>query len=107
LTFDRTVGTLRWLATNGLRIFLQFWYTRRPMFWLPSGWVPGYVEWALSFPRAPVGSISIQIWAGACAAVIGLLSVAVASACILGGGVGRVGTSQPVTMGVGGEKKEL
>ena len=44
------------------------------MFWLPQGWVPYPVEWVLSFPRAPVGSISINMWAMACAAVIGMVS---------------------------------
>ena len=41
--------------------------------------MPYYVEWLLSFPRAPLGSISIQIWAGACAAVISLVSAAFVS----------------------------
>jgi hypothetical protein len=44
------------------------------MFWIPKGWVPYYAEWLLSFPRAPLGSISIQAWALACGAVILLVS---------------------------------
>lgn len=44
------------------------------MFWLPEGWVPYYAEWLLSFPRAPLGSISIQAWFVACGAVILLAS---------------------------------
>ena len=32
------------------------------MFWVPEGWVPGVVEWGLAFPRAPRGSVSIQVW---------------------------------------------
>ena len=47
------------------------------MFWIPRRWLPWYIEWLLAFPRAPTGSISIQIWAGACAAVIQLLSSAI------------------------------
>lgn len=39
------------------------------MFWLPQDWVPGYVEWVLSFPRAPCGSVSVQVWSFACAQV--------------------------------------
>lgn len=39
--------------------------------------MPGYVEWVLSFPRAPIGSISIQIWAIACASIIAMVSEAV------------------------------
>jgi hypothetical protein len=47
------------------------------MFWLPKGWVPYYGEWLLSFPRAPLGSISIQAWVLACGAVILLVSDAI------------------------------
>lgn len=47
------------------------------MFWLPKGWVPYYGEWLLSFPRAPLGSISIQAWGLACGAVILLVSDAI------------------------------
>jgi len=47
------------------------------MFWLPQGWVPYYAEWLLSFPRAPLGSISIQAWVLACGAVILLVSDAI------------------------------
>jgi hypothetical protein len=43
------------------------------MFWLPQGWVPYHVEWVLSFPRAPLGSISINVWAIACGSVIGMV----------------------------------
>jgi hypothetical protein len=44
------------------------------MFWIPQGWVPYYAEWLLSFPRAPLGSISIQAWTLACGAIILLVS---------------------------------
>jgi tail-anchored protein insertion receptor len=47
------------------------------MFWLPQGWMPYYAEWLLSFPRAPLGSVSIQAWALACSAVILLVSDAI------------------------------
>lgn len=53
------------------------------MFWLPAGWVPYYVEWILSFPRAPLGSISIQVWTAACAAAIALASEALAAIWVL------------------------
>ncbi len=76
-SFDGIVTTGRWAGTNGLRLFLQFWYAKRPMFWLSQGLVPGYAEWLLAFPRAPRGSVSIQIWGAACATVIHLLSAAV------------------------------
>lgn len=57
-----------------MKIFLPFWYSKQPMFWLPKGWFPYYVEWILSFPRAPRGSISIVSWQLACNGVIGLIS---------------------------------
>jgi tail-anchored protein insertion receptor len=47
------------------------------MFWLPHGWMPYYAEWLLSFPRAPLGSVSIQGWVLACGAVILLVSDAI------------------------------
>src|ERR1700709_1600592 len=73
-TFDSAINTLRWLGTNGLRMLLQFWFSKQPMFWIPSGWVPYYAEWLLSFPRAPLGSISIQAWVLACGAIILLVN---------------------------------
>lgn len=72
--FDSTITAVRWIGTNGLRLFLSFWFQKQPMFWIPQGWVPYYAEWLLSFPRAPLGSISIQAWSLACAAVITLAS---------------------------------
>lgn len=42
------------------------------MFDLPPGWLPYPVEWVLSFPRAPLGTVSIQVWGSVCATVISL-----------------------------------
>ena len=53
------------------------------MFWIPKGWVPGYVEWVLSFPRAPTGSVSILIWEMACATVVQMVLAAAASVLVL------------------------
>lgn len=72
--FTAVVGTARWLGTNGLRLILQFWFSKWPMFWIPRGWLPGFGEWLLSFPRAPIGSVSVQMWSMACASVIALMS---------------------------------
>ncbi|CZT08731.1 hypothetical protein WAI453_006139 [Rhynchosporium graminicola] len=99
--FDSAVSTLRWLGTNGLRMFLQFWYSKQAMFWIPKGWVPYYAEWLLSFPRAPLGSVSIQAWALACGAVVLLVSdAAVAS-------IGLVKGSGIATTGVKTEKEAM
>jgi hypothetical protein len=43
------------------------------MFWIPQGWVPYYAEWLLSFPKAPLGSVSINVWILACTAAISLV----------------------------------
>ena len=53
------------------------------MFWIPAGWVPYYVEWILSFPRAPLGSVSINVWGIACASMIALVAEAIAAAWVL------------------------
>jgi tail-anchored protein insertion receptor len=90
-TFDRAVSASRWLGTNGLRIFLQFWYSKQAMFWIPRGWVPYYAEWLLSFPRAPLGSISIQAWFLACTAIIILVSDALVAIVAL---VARLGSGK-------------
>ncbi|KAL9013122.1 MAG: hypothetical protein Q9173_002165 [Seirophora scorigena] len=82
-SFAKATTVLRWLATNGLRFFLQFWFARHPMFWIPRGWVPGYVEFLMAFPRAPRGSVSIQIWGIACATVVQMVGAAVAAGWIL------------------------
>jgi len=69
-------------------MFLQFWYSKQAMFWIPKGWVPYYAEWLLSFPRAPLGSISIQAWALACGAIILLVSDATVALVALFSGAG-------------------
>jgi hypothetical protein len=53
--------------------FLPFWYSKEPMFWLPYGWFPYYVEWFAAFPRAPTGSVSIAVWQWACTGMITLI----------------------------------
>lgn len=44
------------------------------MFWLPHGWFPYYAEWIISFPRAPLGSVSIASWQLACTGLLTLIS---------------------------------
>lgn len=79
-SFDKTITTVRWLSTSGARYFLPFWYSREPMFWLPHGWFPYYAEWLISFPRAPLGSVSVASWQLACTGVITLVADAVGAA---------------------------
>ena len=82
-TFTRTVTILRYLSTNGLRLLIQFYYAKTPMFWIPKGWVPNYAAFLLAFPRAPRGSVSVQMWGIACATVVQMVFAAVAAALIL------------------------
>ena len=101
--FDSAVGVLRWLGTNGLRMFIQFWFSKQALFWLPKGWVPGYIEWILAFPRAPTGSISIQVWGIACASAISIVSASITAAAALlmeEKGTDK-GKGEPMKMGAG------
>ena len=82
-SFDSKANTLRFVLTTGARMGIGFAYTKQPMFWLPKGWVPYYVEWILSFPKAPIGAVSIQVWLAACGAVINLVGKALAAAGVL------------------------
>ncbi|KAH7085148.1 CHD5-like protein-domain-containing protein [Paraphoma chrysanthemicola] len=82
-TFTSAVSTLRWLGTQGLRFILQFWFAKSPMFWMPAGWVPYYAEWILSFPRAPLGSVSINVWGIACASMIALATEGLSAVWVL------------------------
>ena len=59
--------------TTGVRTFVFFWFSKQPIFWMPKGAVPSYVEWGLSFPRAPQGSVSIQVWSFAVGQMVTLL----------------------------------
>ncbi|KAE8350353.1 Protein get1 [Aspergillus coremiiformis] len=78
-SFDWSVKIARWLSTNGVKIFLQFWYSKTPVFALPDAWFPYYVQWILSFPRAPMGSVSVHVWNSVCAAAISALAELVTS----------------------------
>lgn len=70
------------------------------MFWIPKDWVPYYAEWLLSFPRAPLGSISIQAWALACGAIILLVSDAIVALVALFSGLktAQDGKGEPMQM---------
>ena len=77
--FDKYLTGGRWLITRVPQWLLPFWYGKEPMFWLPHGWFPYYAEWLLSFPRAPMGSVSIVSWQVACTMVVALVGDFVAS----------------------------
>lgn len=73
-SFDKYLTAIRMLITKVPQYFLPFWYGKEPMFWLPYGWFPYYAEWIISFPRAPMGSVSAPSWQLACSGVVTLLS---------------------------------
>ncbi|KAH6603919.1 hypothetical protein Trco_007365 [Trichoderma cornu-damae] len=72
--FDSTLTAMRFLLTRAPQYLIPFWYATEPMFWLPHGWFPYYAEWIISFPRAPLGSVSIASWQLACTGIVTLLS---------------------------------
>lgn len=73
--------------------------------------MPGYVEWLLAFPRAPTGSVSIQIWGIACATIVQLVGAAVVAGMVLvreqQQGRQKMKMGSEVTGGQGEGKKEL
>lgn len=71
------------------------------MFWIPRGWVPRYVEWILAFPRAPTGSVSIQMWGVSCATVVQLVGAAVVAGVVLAGERRLGGQKQDEKMAMG------
>jgi hypothetical protein len=77
--FDTQAGFVRWASTSGAGWAVSLWYRREPIFWIPEGWVPGYVEWGLSFPKAPIGSVSIQVWTFAVAQVLRVVAPVIGS----------------------------
>lgn len=73
-SFDWAIKIARWVSTSGLKLFLQFRYNSTPVFVLPPGWFPYYVEWVLSFPKAPMGSVSVQVWSSVCGVAVRVLA---------------------------------
>ncbi|KAI1618646.1 CHD5-like protein-domain-containing protein [Exophiala viscosa] len=72
-SFDTKASAIRWTCTSGLRLFLQFWHAKTPVFTYPRGWFPWYVEYVLGFPRCPYGGVSINVWSMACGTAIALM----------------------------------
>ena len=77
--FDTQIGFIRWASTSGAGWAISLWYRREPVFWIPEGWVPGYIEWGLSFPKAPIGSVSIQVWTFAITQVLRVIAPVIGS----------------------------
>ncbi|EYE97844.1 guided entry of tail-anchored proteins factor 1 [Aspergillus ruber CBS 135680] len=73
-SFDWAIKIARWVSTSGLKLFLQFRYNSTPVFVLPPGWFPYFVEWGLSFPKAPMGAVSVQVWSSVCGVAVRVLA---------------------------------
>ncbi|KAK4135616.1 hypothetical protein BT67DRAFT_461334 [Trichocladium antarcticum] len=107
--FDRYLTAGRIISTRGVQWVLPWWYGREPIFWLPYGWFPYYVEWFASFPRAPMGSVSIAVWQMACTSMLALAMqtvVAVLGLIVAGKQKQPVAAEGPGA-GSGESKKEL
>jgi hypothetical protein len=81
--FTSTLNTARFIAVNAVRFYIQWSYSKEALYWLPKGWVPYPVEWLLSFPRAPLGSVSVQAWQMACGAMLALVGDGVGALIVL------------------------
>ena len=64
------------------------------------------MEWLLAFPRAPTGSVSVQIWWTACATVVQLVGAAVVAGLVLARGQQQGRQKMKMGAGAGGEKRE-
>lgn len=95
-SFDSILNKLRWLGTQGVNFLVNTWFSKQGMFWLPRGWVPYAGEWVLSFPRAPLGSVSVNVWGMACGMVIGLVVEAATAAWTLKGRTEEIKKAQEV-----------
>jgi len=98
--FDSRVNTIRFVVINGFRVYLQWNFTRVPMFWLPKGWIPWHGEWILAFPYAPLGSVSVQVWQMASGSVLAMIKDAITALVQLARGQassvkGKNGQAQP------------
>ncbi|KAF8058019.1 WRB/Get1 family [Lyophyllum atratum] len=67
--FSMKFNTAIWLLTTGVQFVVGWWYRKAAVFYLPPGWF-GPLEWWLSFPFAPAGSVSVGVWQMACKRVI-------------------------------------
>lgn len=85
-SFDWSIKIVRWISTSGLKLFLQFRYNSTPVFTLPPGWFPYYVEWLLAFPKAPMGSVSVQVWSSVCGVAVRVMAEMVSGVVVWVGG---------------------
>lgn len=63
----------KWLATTGVKIYVQWRYRTAAVVWLPPMSVPYVVEWFVALPSAPTGAISVATWLLAVDATVSLV----------------------------------
>lgn len=68
---QRYVQIIRWISTSGIKLYIQYSYRKVAVIWLPRGVFPSYIEWFLSFPSAPRGSVSVATWVSITSAAFG------------------------------------
>ncbi|KAI9509419.1 CHD5-like protein-domain-containing protein [Russula earlei] len=68
-SFALKFNTTLWMLTTGLQFAIGWWYSRSPVFYLPTAWL-GPFTWWLSLPFAPTGSVSCGVWQMACRRII-------------------------------------
>ncbi|WWC63511.1 uncharacterized protein I303_106114 [Kwoniella dejecticola CBS 10117] len=69
-SFTTKFKTFLWVITSGSKLVLVWWFRKKPVFWLPEGWVPYPIAWLISFPSAPIGSVSSGAWSTICTRVL-------------------------------------
>jgi tail-anchored protein insertion receptor len=99
-TFDKYLTAARLILTRAPQYIIPFWYGKEAMFWLPYGWFPYWAEWIISFPRAPLGSVSIASWQLACTGMVTLVGE------LVSGVTGLIGAAAPQTGKQAQKKKE-
>ena len=108
----------RWLSINGLRLAIQFWYSRTAAFRVPPGWIPGAFAWVVGFPGLKNDQrvtnsedrgtgVSVLVWGWVCVVVIGIFGDILKSAWELSRGTnsfqaGRADERAKIPMEAGG-----
>lgn len=63
--FELYVNLVLRVVLYGARAAINLYYYRTPVFYVPANWFYP-VLWFLSLPTAPMGSVSVSVWAFAC-----------------------------------------
>ncbi|KAI8994461.1 WRB/Get1 family [Pilobolus umbonatus] len=67
--FELKVKSVLWFLVHGTQLIMVMWFRKSPVFYLPPGWF-GPAQRILSWPFAPIGSVSVAVWFAACRRMI-------------------------------------